>query len=67
MEVSLSPYLVSSGSWSQVYAGVWPYVVYLLKFVGDIFFLDYLFEYRVDFVGGMFLDPALELNKRAVG
>jgi hypothetical protein len=46
---------------------VWPYVVYLLKFVGDIFFLDHLFEYRVDFVGGMFLDPAQELNKRAVG
>ena len=39
----------------QVYAGVWPYVVH------------YLFKYRWEFVGGMFLDPAQELNKRAVG
>ena len=55
----------------QVSPGDLPYVLhYLFKYRWEFvggMFLDYLFEYRVEFVGGMFLDPAQELNKRAVG
>ena len=62
--VQVSPHPVE-GLWEgslgpkicQVYAGVWPYVVHYSFFI----------VYRLEFIGGIFLDPALKFEKLAEG